>query len=156
MTRAAVVNRGAVTRAAVEADVAELSGQLQVTLARLARMLRRETPSTLGQSSLSTLATLVAEGPLRVGDLAAREGVRPPTMTKIVANLEEHGLVERLADPTDRRAGLVRLTPAGEEYVAGTKGARTRQLTVHLTQLTPAQRRTIAAALPALRALTEA
>jgi DNA-binding MarR family transcriptional regulator len=141
-------------RSAVEPSVAELSNRLQVSLARLSRMLRREMPSPLGQSSLSTLATLAAEGPLRVGDLAAREGVRPPTMTKIVGNLEEHRLVERLADPFDRRAGLIQLTTAGEEYVAGTCSARASQLAAHLAELTPAQRRAIAAALPALEALT--
>jgi DNA-binding MarR family transcriptional regulator len=142
------------TRSAVEPSVAELSNRLQVSLARMSRMLRRETPSPLGQSSLSTLATLAAEGPLRVGDLAAREGVRPPTMTKIVGNLEEHRLAERLADPVDRRAGLIRLTPAGEEYLAGTRSARASHLAAHLAELTPAQRRAIAAALPALEALT--
>jgi DNA-binding MarR family transcriptional regulator len=141
------------TGAAVEPSVVELSNRLQVSLARLARMLRREAPSPLGQSSLSTLATLAADGPLRVGDLASREGVRPPTMTKIIANLEEHGLTERLVDPADRRAGLVRLTQAGAEYVAGTRSARASQLAAHLAQLTPAQRRAIAAALPALDAL---
>jgi DNA-binding MarR family transcriptional regulator len=141
-------------RSAVEPSVAELSNRLQVSLARLSRMLRREMPSPLGQSSLSTLATLAAEGPLRVGDLAAREGVRPPTMTKIVGNLEEHRLVERLADPVDRRAGLIQLTPAGAEYVAGTRSARASQLAAHLAELTPAQRRTIAAALPVLEALS--
>ena len=139
---------------ATEPSVAELSNRLQVSLARLARKLRREAPSPLGPSSLSTLATLTADGALRVGDLAAREGVRPPTMTKIVASLEEQGLIERLVDPADRRAGLVRLTPAGAEHVAGARSARASQLAAHLAELTPAQRRAIAAALPALEALT--
>ena len=141
------------TRTAVEPSVSELSHRLQVSLARLARKLRREAPSALGPSSLSTLATL-SDGALRVGDLAAREGVRPPTMTKIVASLEEQGLIERLVDPADRRAGLVRLTAAGAEHVAGARSARASHLAAHLAELTPAQRRTIAAALPALEALT--
>ena len=75
-------------------------------------------------------------------------------MTKIVANLEDHRLIERLADPADRRAGLVQLTPAGADYIAGTRSARASQLADHLARLTPAQRRAIAAALPAFEALT--
>jgi DNA-binding MarR family transcriptional regulator len=133
--------------------LAEMASRLQVCMARLGRLLRRESPAALGQSSLSTLATLVAEGPLRPGDLAAREGVRPPTMTRIVAALEEYGHVVRTADPADRRALLVEVTKSGAAQVAGAKSKRASQLADHLGRLTPAQRDAILAALPALEAL---
>jgi DNA-binding MarR family transcriptional regulator len=138
-----------------EADLAELTSRLQVALARLVRLLRRSTPTSLGQSSISTLATLFAEGPLRPGDLAVREGVRPPTMTRIVAALEEGGYVVRTADPADGRAYLVALTRAGEDLIAGTKSARAGVLRAQMAALTPQQRACIAAALPALEALGE-
>jgi DNA-binding MarR family transcriptional regulator len=136
------------------ADIVELTGRLHVALARLVRLLRREAPTALGASALSTLATLAAEGPLRPGDLAAREGVRPPTMTRIVAALEQDGHITRALDPADRRACLVQVSQAGAALVAGTRFARASQLARHLARLTPAQRDAIAAALPALQALS--
>jgi DNA-binding MarR family transcriptional regulator len=136
------------------AELAETASRLHVCLARLVRLLRREAPATLGQSALSTLATLVAEGPLRPGDLAAREGVRPPTMTRIIAALEEYGHVARTVDPADRRAWLVQITKSGAAQVAGTRSVRASQLAEHLGRLTPEQRGAIVAALPALEALT--
>jgi DNA-binding MarR family transcriptional regulator len=134
-------------------ELAEMASRLQVCMARLGRLLRRESPAALGQSSLSTLATLVAEGPLRPGDLAAREGVRPPTMTRIISALEEYGHVARTADPADRRAFIVAVTKSGAAQVAGTTSVRASQIAEHLGQLTPAQRDAIIAALPALEAL---
>lgn len=138
-----------------EAELTEVTVRLQVALARLVRLLRREAPTALGPGSLSTLATLAAEGPLRAGDLALREGVRPPTMTRIVGMLEDAGYVARTADPADGRAFLVQVTPTGAELVAGTKSARAVLLQTQLQALTPQQRAALAAALPALEALSE-
>ncbi|MFH2115793.1 MAG: MarR family transcriptional regulator [Spirochaetota bacterium] len=55
------------------------------------------------------------EAGLRVGDLAAWLGVKPPTVTQLVDALETRGLVERFADSDDRRAIRVRLSAAGRE-----------------------------------------
>lgn len=138
-----------------EPEATELTARLQRVLARLARLLRREAPSALGPGALSALSTLLAEGPMRPTDLAAREGVRPPTLTRMLTSLEEGGYVERANDPADRRASLIAVTPLGRQTVHDTRIARANHLARHLAELSPAQRRAIAAAIPALEALAD-
>jgi DNA-binding MarR family transcriptional regulator len=133
----------------------DLAGRLYVVLARLTRTLRRREPAQLGHGAVAALATIEAHGPLRVGDLAAKEGVRAPTMTRIVAALAADGYVTREADPSDARASLVRATPGGTELVRGTRAARSRLLGRRLDALDPAQRAALAAALPVLEALVD-
>lgn len=138
-----------------ESDATELTARLQRVLARLGRLLRREVPSALGPGALSALSTLSAEGPMRPTDLAAREGVRPPTLTRMLTSLEEGGYVERTNDPADRRASLIAVTPLGRQTVQETQVARANHLARHLAELSPAQRRAIANAVPALEALVD-
>jgi DNA-binding MarR family transcriptional regulator len=68
-------------------------------------------------TSMSTLATLDQTGPRRITDLAAVEGVTQPSMTVLVSGLERLSLVERRADPTDKRVALIRLTSSGSDYL---------------------------------------
>jgi DNA-binding MarR family transcriptional regulator len=135
------------------AQDSDLGARLQAVLGRLARQLRRESPSEVGPGALSAMSTLSREGPMRPSDLAAREGVRPPTMTRILAVLEDSGHVVRTVDPADRRASLVTLTPVGRSALVQTRRARVGQLARHLAELSGDQRRTLAEALPALEAL---
>lgn len=138
-----------------EPDATELTTRLQRALGRLSRLLRREAPSALGPGALAALSTLSAEGPMRPTDLAAREGVRPPTLTRMLTSLEEGGYVERTSDPADRRASLIAVTPLGRQTLLDIRIARAGHLARHLAELSPAQRRTIANALPALEALAD-
>lgn len=138
----------------MDAATDELSRRLQRVLGRLARILRREAPSALGPGSLSVIATLSVEGPLRPSDLAAREGVRPPTMTRMLTVLEDAGLVARTVDPADRRASLIELTPAGQQTLVATRSARAGQLARRLERLSPEQRRALTEVLPVLEELT--
>jgi DNA-binding MarR family transcriptional regulator len=116
-------------------------------------MLRREAPVALSLGSITALGTVVNEGPIRVGDLAATEGVRAPTMTRIVDGLVADGLAERVPDPGDGRACLVRATSAGVELTTGARTARARVLATRLGRLSPQQRSALAAALPAIESL---
>lgn len=136
-----------------QAQTAELTARLQRVLGRLARLLRREAPSALGPGALSALSTLASEGPLRPGDLAAREGVRPPTMTRMLTALEEGGYVARTVDPADRRASLVVVTEQGARTLRDIRNARAGQLSQHIEQLSADQRRTLERALPVLESL---
>lgn len=126
---------------------------LLVALTRTRRWLTRlatEQPARLGASGVSALAEIVSSGPLRLGDLAARERIAPPTLSRIVAGLVEHGYVERRPDPDDARAGLVAATPAGKELLRGMRAHRTAELTARLARLSDDDRTALLAAAPAL------
>ncbi|GGJ94306.1 hypothetical protein GCM10010123_25180 [Pilimelia anulata] len=60
----------------------------------------------------------LADGPCTQGKLAAASGCEPPTISGTVRKLAAAGLVERCPSPTDGRATLVALTPAGAEVLA--------------------------------------
>jgi DNA-binding MarR family transcriptional regulator len=139
-------------RGATEED---LTQHLFVAMSRLMRSLRRATPTPLGHSAVTALATTVVAGPLRAGDLAAREGVSAPTMTRIIAALETAGYVVRQPDPADGRASLVRATPEGEALITGNRSAIARVLRARVAALTAGQRAALAAALPALDSLAD-
>jgi DNA-binding MarR family transcriptional regulator len=131
----------------------EVTGRLHVALARLTRALRRSDTTDVGPGSVATLATLRSEGPIRPGDLAAREGVTPSTMTRIVALLEGHGYLIKEDDPADRRACLVRTTDSGAQFLDHLTSSRSRALQARLERLSPDERAAIAAAIPALETL---
>jgi DNA-binding MarR family transcriptional regulator len=136
-----------------EPETDELTARLQRAIGRLTRQLRREVPSALGPGALSALSTLAGEGPMRPTDLAAREGVRPPTLTRMLTALEDGGFVARTVDPADRRASLIEMTPLGTETLLSTRSARAGQLARHIEALSPRQRRALAEALPVLETL---
>ena len=91
----------------------ELAGRLRLLIARTARRLRQEAGADLSPSQSSALSTVDRHGPLTPSELAALERVQRPTATRVLARLEEAGLVERAADPTDRRSSLITATPEG-------------------------------------------
>jgi DNA-binding MarR family transcriptional regulator len=84
---------------------------------------------------LSALAVVVRDGPVTVGDLAAIEGVRPPTMTRLVDGLERDGLVRRSPHPDDGRAVLVRATAHGTRALAAGRSRRVDALIGLLSDL---------------------
>ena len=81
--------------------------RLRMTIARLSRWLRRHELAGLTPTQLSALATVDRIGPLRLGDLAAAEGIAPSTLTRLVTVLEERGYVERCPVPGDARASRI-------------------------------------------------
>src|SRR6202042_3773575 len=89
--------------------------RLRVAIARLSRRLRRHEVAGLTPTQLAALATVERAGPMRLGDLAAAEGVAPSTLTRIVSVLEDLGYVRRDADPRDARASTLMVTPRGHE-----------------------------------------
>jgi DNA-binding MarR family transcriptional regulator len=135
--------------------VADATARLYLTLGRLARSLRRGSPSELGHSATATLATVVQLGPIRTGDLANREGVSAPTMTRIISALVSAGYVRRNPDPDDGRAWLVTASAEGERAVREVRSARSQVLLVRIQNLPGEQRAALLAALPALEALAD-
>lgn len=131
----------------------DAAARLYLAVGRLVRMLRRTGTADVGPGAFSALATLNSAGPLRLGDVAAREGVTAPTMSRIIASLEDAGLVARAADANDRRAVLVGVTDAGAALIQGESYARSSALRRRVAALSPADRAALTAALPVLDAL---
>jgi DNA-binding MarR family transcriptional regulator len=129
--------------------------RLRVALARLARRLRRHEMAGLTPTQLAALATVEQSGPLRLGDLAAAEGIAPSTLTRLVAVLEELGYVRRDADPKDARASTLAITTEGHETMERLRAENSALLTQRVMLLTPQQRTALADALPALEALAD-
>src|SRR5690348_8071984 len=93
---------------------------------------RRQAPTQVSTSTITTLDTLLTDGPLRISDLAEHEALSQPGMTTLVNRLEAAGLAERVADPTDGRATLVRITDGGRAVLATRRADRTAALLAEL------------------------
>ena len=107
----------------------------------------------LGQ--LSALATLDRCGPLTPGALAQHEQIRPPSMTKVLAQLSEGGYVDRTPDPSDGRQQVVSLTDRARTLLLEDHRRREEWLAAHLIALAPEQRAALRAALPVLEVLAD-
>jgi len=90
-----------------------VAAHLRVVVARTARRLRQEGGTDLSPSQTSALAAIERHGPVTPSELAACERIQRPTATRVIARLEEAGLVERAADPADGRSSLVSVTGEG-------------------------------------------
>jgi DNA-binding MarR family transcriptional regulator len=100
-------------KAETQHDPSGLAARLRLVITRTARRLRQEAGTDLGPSQTSALASIERHGPLTPSELARIERIQRPTATRIVARLEEAGLVERVADPTDRRSFTVAINADG-------------------------------------------
>ena len=100
------------------APTSDLAARLRLDISRMARRLRQEAGAELSPSQTAALATIEHHGPLTPSELATRERVQRPTVTRVLARLEEAGLIERAADPADRRCSLVSVSPEGRELLA--------------------------------------
>jgi DNA-binding MarR family transcriptional regulator len=114
----------------------ETADRLHSAAIHLLRRLRRQDDTAgLGAPRLSALSVVVFAGPITLGDLAAAEQVRPPTMTRVVASLEEAGLVTREVDPADRRVVRIQATTAGKKVMQEGRERRVAELARELGQL---------------------
>lgn len=120
---------------------------------RLSRRLRKHDLAGLTPSQLSTLSSVGACGPIRLGDLAAAERIAPSTLTRLVNVLEERGYLLRQPAPDDARASLVTITGNGLEVLERIRAEATSLLTEILTTLPADQLAALEAALPALEQL---
>lgn len=138
--------------AAVRNDAAtELADRLHSAAIRLLRRLRREDAHTgLSGPRLSALSVVVFAGPLTLGELAAAEQVKPPTMTRLVRALETRGLVVREADENDGRIVRLRATAKGRTLMAEGRARRVRALAEGLRTLEAAEVADLAGAVETL------
>ncbi|MGA7834466.1 MAG: MarR family transcriptional regulator [Acidimicrobiales bacterium] len=130
-------------------DVANAE-RFRLALVRLARTLRRLGRSRLTPSQASALTTIEEYGPMRISTLATYESLGAPAATRVVASLEELGLLERTTDPEDKRASLVSLSERGRTELDELKRERTLEISGMIERLSAKERQTIVAAIPAL------
>ena len=105
---------------------------------------------------LSALSVIVFGGPITLGALAAAEQVRPPTITKLVAALEDGGLVMREIDPSDRRITRVTATARGTRLLHDGRARRVALLAASLGALPAAERAVLMRALPIMEGVARA
>ncbi len=135
---------------------AQLAVLLRDAITRLNRRVRQTRPvGDLTGTQLSALASLELAGALTPSELAELERVRPPTMSRIVAKLEERGLVQRTPHPTDGRQVILAPTAQGRAVLAQITRAREEWLTRRLAELTPEEREVLQEAAEILRRLAQ-
>jgi len=106
----------------------------------MARRLRQEAGADLSPSMNAALATIERHGPLTPSELAERERVQRPTVTRVLARLEEAGLVVRAADPQDRRCSLVSISDDGRALLGAMRERKDAFLARRIDALEPADR----------------
>jgi DNA-binding MarR family transcriptional regulator len=116
-------------------DVSELAAHLRLVITRTARRLRQQAGTDLGPSQLSALASIERHGPLTPSELAEIERIQRPSATRIVARLEEAELVERVADPTDRRSFTVGINAGGRALMHKLRTRKNAYLAKRLRRL---------------------
>lgn len=104
----------------------------------------------LNSNQISAMGVLYNQGDLLMGELAAYEKVKPPSMTRIVNGLEERGYVVRKPDPRDKRQAVVSITDAGRDVIRADRRRRNAWLALRIAELTPAEREVLRQAVPIL------
>lgn len=133
----------------------DLATDLRVAAMRMSRRLRAETSAPVTEAQYSVLALLLHEGPMSPGELAERECVQAPSMTRTVAALEMAGLVARARHATDGRQVVLTITPTGRDVVEETRRRRNAWLNDRLDRLDAAERQTMGDAVAILLRIME-
>jgi DNA-binding MarR family transcriptional regulator len=140
---------------------AVLATAMRISISRLARRLRVErlglggTETVLSDIQLAALAALARHDSMTPGELAEHEKVQPPSMTRVIAVLEERGLVKREPHATDRRQVVLTVTDEGRDVVQRVRRRREAWLAQRLQELTPDERRILRAAAPILEKISQ-
>jgi DNA-binding MarR family transcriptional regulator len=121
----------------------DLAHRLRPVIARLGRRMRQEAGGELSPSQSAALTTIACHGPLTPSELAARERIQRPTATRVLARLEESGLLQRAADPEDGRSSLISATPAGHALLAAQRERKDAYLARQLDGLDPEELATL-------------
>ena len=133
---------------------AGLAAALRVSISRLSRRMRAQGDSFLSATQLAALGAVSRHGVLTPGELAEHERVQPPSMTRVIARLEEMQLLTRSPHPTDRRQVVLRLTPEGEKLLKEERRRKEAWLAQRLGELTAEERAILRQAAPILERLS--
>jgi DNA-binding MarR family transcriptional regulator len=139
----------------IKNDARELADDLRAALHRLVRQLRRGNDDANISPLQKLLLVAIMDHPgIGVGELAAMERVRSPTISGHIKGMAEAGLVKRTnAAAGDRRRVGLTLTAHGQATMEAMRKQRTDRLAQGLSQLSPASRDAIRAAIAALNEL---
>ncbi|MDI5967643.1 MarR family transcriptional regulator [Streptomyces sp. SL13] len=133
-----------------------MTARLRLAIARLNRqMVRASSGQDLTFAQLSALSRVEQFGPLRLGELAARERVAASSMTRTITPLTAAGLIGKAPDPQDGRSFLIEITAHGAQVVTDIRRERSKVLADRVDRLTPEQTTALYAALPVLEALAD-
>ncbi len=118
-------------------DTNETAALLRRSVTRMNRRLRQSALGGISPAQASMLASVEKLGNPSLGELATREQIQPPSVTRVVRHLEEVGLIELHADETDRRCTRARLTDSGRLEVSAIRQRKTEFLEAKLRALSP-------------------
>lgn len=129
--------------------------RLRVAVGRLHRRLAQRASGQLTFAQLSALVTIEKLGPIRSGELALREQVAAPSMTRTVAGLIEAGLADKVPDALDGRSSLIVATTGARALLEEIRNERAAMLAERVAKLSPENYAVLAAAIPVLEKLAE-
>lgn len=139
-----------------ESDAVTVADRLHSAAIHLLRRVRKQDVTTgEGPARLSALSVLVFGGPKTLGELAAAEQVKPPTMSRIVAGLDRGRLVRITPDPHDARRMRIVATAKGIHLLQEARQLRIADLASHLDQLSPQERAQVAEAVEILKRMLD-
>ncbi|GAA2307029.1 MarR family transcriptional regulator [Actinomadura luteofluorescens] len=137
-----------------------LAEELRISIARLSRRLRTLRPSAAGEAStlsltqFAALAAIERHGSMTPRELADHEKVQPPSMTRVIAYLEDRGLVARSPHPTDGRQVVLNATDEGAALLADERRRKEAWLALRLSELTDEEREILRRAAPVIDKLS--
>jgi DNA-binding MarR family transcriptional regulator len=140
--------------------VAEIAAGLRLSIVRTSRRLRQDALDAEGRGVLSptlnsALATVDVHGPLTPSELAERERIRRPTVSRIVSSLVDLGLASRTPDPADGRGCLIATTPEGAALMKRLRKRKNAYLAKRMRDLDPDEVETLARASEILERLLD-
>jgi DNA-binding MarR family transcriptional regulator len=133
-----------------------LAEDLRISIARLSRRLRRQGSHSLTITQYAALAAVNQHSSMTPRELAEHEKVQPPSMTRVIAALEEQGLLERKPHPTDGRQVVLSATDRGRALVKEERRRKEAWLSQRLKELTPEEQAILRQAAPILQKLSKA
>jgi DNA-binding MarR family transcriptional regulator len=138
----------------ISSQSVETAGQIHSAAIHLLRKLRREDDASgLSAPRLSALSVIVFSGPIALGDLAAAEQVRPPTMTRIVDALAAQALITRIRNPQDRRSVQIAATRSGRTLLHAGRERRVHALAAQIALLSAREQKLLRDAADTLKKL---
>ncbi len=135
-------------------QLSQEAGRLALAVGRINRLLRAG--DGINHSGLSALSSIVRFGPLRLNELAQREGVAPATVTRVAVELGRLGFATRTTDSADRRATVIEATPAGVDFILKARSARADIMGALLATIDKHEVELLIQALPALESIVTA